>query len=154
MSALPRAAPGRHAPPPPLTAPRRRNVIEYLPPAWISRLPARLPSFLFGRANPPSKSGSRVLQKVVTTGSSVQGSARVNLKISGAEFLGEGEDEALPALLRQLRDSPLLLSGPAKDLISFGSFEILYADETMRVTRTSNDHLAVNVRDDAGSAWF
>ena len=38
--------------------------------------------------------------------------------------------------------------------LPFGSFEILYKDEALRIIKTSNGHYAVNAKDDVTSSWF
>ncbi|GMH98218.1 hypothetical protein TrVE_jg14259 [Triparma verrucosa] len=123
-----------------------KNVIEYLRPKWLDTLP--LPPLLIG-----GSSDDRIIQKVVTEGStSISNPSTINLSIKGAELYTEGDDTSLPYALRRLRDRPIDLKGGGG--LPFGSFEVLYLDGGVRISRTSNDHVAVNVKDDAGSAWF
>ena len=49
-----------------------------------------------------------------------------------------------------LRNNPLELRGPLT--APFGQFEILYLDENMRITRTGQNYVAVNVR--SKDEWF
>ncbi|GMH65946.1 hypothetical protein TrLO_g8824 [Triparma laevis f. longispina] len=124
-----------------------KNVIEYLRPKWLDRLP--LPTSLIGG----SDNDARVIQKVVTEGKSNSRNGKlIELAIKGAEIYSEGDDDNLPLALKQLKERPVDLKGVGG--LPFGSFEILYLDEGIRIVRTSNNHIAVNVKDDAGSAWF
>ena len=128
------------------------NVIEWLRPRWLDRLP--LGGFA-GRLVGETDKG-RVIQKVVTEGSERAGSSKsgvfVDLKIKGASFSPQGEDDELPVAFQILRDRPVDLRGGIT--LPFGSFEILYRDEALRIIKTSNGHYAVNAKDDITSSWF
>jgi len=114
--------------------PRIANVIEWTKPDWASDLP------FSGSEN------SRVLQKVVCEGSaSPSNPSTVDLKILGLELEGEGDSG--PASI--LGNNPVKLQGPLS--APFGKFDILYLDETMRITKTYQGFYAVNLRDDE---WF
>ena len=128
------------------------NVIEWLRPRWLDRLPlGRFAGRLVGE-----KDKGRVIQKVVTEGteraSDVDGGVFVDLKIKGASFTPQGEDNELPIAFQLLRDNPPTLEGEVT--LPFGSFEILYRDEALRIIKTSNGHYAVNAKDDVTSSWF
>ena len=43
---------------------------------------------------------------------------------------------------------PLRLQGPKALALPFGSFDIIYVDDTLRVVRTNQGYWGVNVRDD------
>jgi hypothetical protein len=131
-----------------------KNVIEWSRPKWAENLPLS------------GTSESRVLQKVVTSGSaSAENPLKVDLKIIGLELRAGGNSEddidagdfqkliqkqGLPAGL--LRTNPVELKGPLT--APFGQFQILYLDEDMRVTKTFQNHLAVNTRIKDGEEWF
>lgn len=107
---------------------------EWTKPDWASDLP------FSGSEN------SRVLQKVVCEGSaSPSNPSTVDLKILGLELEGEGDSG--PASI--LGNNPVKLQGPLS--APFGKFDILYLDETMRITKTYQGFYAVNLRDDE---WF
>ena len=108
---------------------------EWMKPDWASGLP------FSGSEN------SRVLQKVVCEGSaSPSDPSTVDLKILGLELEGEGDSG--PASI--LGNNPVKLQGPLS--APFGKFDILYLDETMRITKTYQGYYAVNLRDD--DEWF
>lgn len=135
--------------------PSIKNVIEWLPPDWASSLP-----FI------SYDESSRVLQKVCCEGSATpQYPKVVNLKLVGLELLGEKGTESGdgdegsrnigfnsifggPAAL--LETNPLKLRGPLA--APFGKFEILYLDDDMRITKTYQGYVAVNVRE--ADPWF
>ena len=88
-----------------------------------------------------------MLQKVVCEGSaSTSDPSTVDLKILGLELEGEGDSG--PASI--LGNNPVKLQGPLS--APFGKFDILYLDETMRITKTYQGYYAVNLRDD--DEWF
>ncbi|KAL3816389.1 hypothetical protein ACHAXA_008359 [Cyclostephanos tholiformis] len=131
--------------------PSIKNVIEWLRPDWASYLP-----FSGGET-------SRVLQKVCCEGSATQDNPKVvDLRVVGVELLGlNGGDDFVggenirknnfldgPATL--LEKNPVKLQGPLT--APFGKFEILYLDNDMRVTKTFQGYLAVNIRDE--NPWF
>lgn len=127
-----------------------KNVIEWKQPSWSNGLPFT------------GTQDTRILQKVVTTGkASPQSPARVQLDLSGLEvrssdksgsssdFLEDVQSKGiLPALLRQ----PLELNGSLS--LPFGSFEVLYLDDELRINRTYQGYLAVNSRLNVGQEWF
>mmetsp|Transcript_11900 Transcript_11900/g.24342 ORF Transcript_11900/g.24342 Transcript_11900/m.24342 type:complete len:284 (+) Transcript_11900:231-1082(+) len=134
-----------------------RNVIEWLRPAWASRLPlpSRVKGWVIG-SEPGSSGAGRVIQKVVTAGKDRDEKGNtVDLKsqIKGAQVYAEGESEGLPLLLQRVKENPIDLKGPLSSL-PFGSFEIMYLDEGMRIIKTSNGYWACNLKDDSGSEWF
>ena len=133
-----------------------RNVIEWLRPKWAGRLPLpdRVKGWVIGGEPSEGSTGGRVIQKVITRGSDREGSGgTVDLKIAGAQVYAEGDSKGLPLLLQRVKDKPIDLKGPGGAL-QFGSFEIMYLDEGMRIIKTSNGNWAVNLKDDAGSEWF
>lgn len=135
------------------TPPYIKNVIEWKKPDWTNPLPFA------------GNKDSRILQKVCTQASADPSKPMlVNLKVAGIELVApptmnaNGDDknslqqnieqEGLPVGL--LRNNPLELRGPLT--APFGQFEILYLDEEMRIIRTNQNYLAVNVR--AQEEWF
>jgi hypothetical protein len=132
--------------------PSIKNVIEWTRPDWASSL---LP---FVRDD----ESSRVLQKVCCEGSATQQNPKsVDLKLVGLEILGmqgmdSGDDNSAgfdsflggPAALFERNPVKLqgLLTAP------FGKFEILYLDDDMRITKTYQGYVAVNVRE--ANPWF
>merc|ERR1712232_913375 len=134
-----------------------KNVIEWKKPDLIDQVP--LPF--------AGSKESRILQKVCTKASATSTKPMlVNLEVAGLELVapppptsattgGGGsslqediEQEGLPVGL--LRNNPLELRGPLT--APFGQFEILYLDEEMRIIRTNQNYLAVNLR--SGEEWF
>lgn len=137
-----------------------KNVIEWRRPDWAKSLP------LSGTDE------SRVLQKVCTEAvAAPDNPAVVDLKLVGLDLFGFGGDssdmkideegkkeertvadnireDGIPAGL--LESNPVELRGQLK--APFGQFEILYLDEEMRIIKTGQNYLAVNVRDD--EEWF
>uniref|UniRef100_A0A7S1Z0U5 Plastid lipid-associated protein/fibrillin conserved domain-containing protein n=1 Tax=Ditylum brightwellii TaxID=49249 RepID=A0A7S1Z0U5_9STRA len=55
----------------------------------------------------------------------------------------------LPTLLKQ---NPIELRGVIT--LPFGTFEILYLDEELRIIKTGQNYLAVNVRQKGTEEWF
>ena len=55
----------------------------------------------------------------------------IELAIKGAEIYSEGDDNNLPLALKQLKERPVDLKGVGG--LPFGSFEILYLDEGIRI---------------------
>ena len=148
------------------------NVIEWLSPSWATNIP-----FLVGQ----SKDSARVIQKVVTTGSAVPKSPTVvDLSVVGIQLTTtktsspEADSAESNRLnLREAIEQDGLIVGllqrqqqekkaNAVDLLRleksqqppFGSFEILYLDDDFRITKTSQNHFAVNVRVQPGDEWF
>lgn len=134
--------------------PSIKNVIEWIRPDWASSLP-----FL------SDDESSRVLQKVCCEGRSSQEHPKtVDLKIVGLELIGlrglengdcntrgGGGFNAMfggPAAL--FESNPVTLQGPLS--APFGKFEILYLDHEMRITKTFQGYIAVNIRED--NPWF
>lgn len=132
--------------------PSIQNVIEWTRPDWVSSL---LP---FVRDD----ESSRVLQKVCCEGSATQQNPKsVDLKLVGLEILGmqgtdSGDDNSSgfdyilggPAAL--FESNPVKLQGPLT--APFGKFEILYLDDDMRITKTYQGFVAVNIRE--ADPWF
>ena len=124
-----------------------KNVIEWRRPDWAASLP-----FSGGES-------SRVLQKVCTEGKAdPQNPKIVQLTVVGLDIMGSPCGDGAPAgmeagpawLLETL--GPVELRGPLSGVIPFGQFEIIYLDEDMRVIKTGQNYLAVNVRND--EEWF
>ncbi|CAB9503842.1 expressed unknown protein [Seminavis robusta] len=132
-----------------------KNVIEWKKPDWVDQLP--LPF--------AGDKESRILQKVCTKATaSPDNPMLVNLEVAGIDLVAPPksngssgsskplqeaiEDEGLPVGI--LRNNPLELRGPLT--APFGQFEILYLDEEMRIIRTGQNYLAVNVP--AKDDWF
>lgn len=135
--------------------PSIKNVIEWKRPVWTSSLP--LP-FVSGDES------SRVLQKVCCEGSATQQNPKtVDLKLVGLELIGTKGTESAgrdddgnrfnsifggPAAL--LESYPVKLQGPLT--APFGKFDILYLDDEMRITKTFQGYVAVNIREN--NPWF
>lgn len=120
-----------------------KNVIEWVRPDWAKDLPFS------------GSDDSRILQKVVTSGSATPSKPTfVDLKVAGLELMAGSSDgdssnvaetiqsQGLPAGLLSI--NPVDLKGPLNP--PFGRFEILYLDEEFRAIRTSQNFLAVNRR--------
>eukprot|EP00551_Chaetoceros_affinis_P013788 CAMPEP_0203701380 /NCGR_PEP_ID=MMETSP0091-20130426/35232_1 /ASSEMBLY_ACC=CAM_ASM_001089 /TAXON_ID=426623 /ORGANISM="Chaetoceros affinis, Strain CCMP159" /LENGTH=248 /DNA_ID=CAMNT_0050575099 /DNA_START=101 /DNA_END=847 /DNA_ORIENTATION=+ len=142
-----------------------KNVIEWVKPDWASRLPF-LPGAGVGDDN------ARVLQKVCTEASaSPSDPLRANLKVVGLDLVGSSggiststsESTSTSTITnisnvlgggpaKFFEDNPLELRGPLKT--PFGSFEVLYLDEDMRIIKTYQGYLAVNQRQLPGEEWF
>lgn len=128
-----------------------KNVIEWKRPDWASALPFS------------GDEDSRILQKVVTEGSSTPAdNPSVDLKLIGLEISGTNgsTEETDPDLLNSLfngpaalfEQNPIKLQGPLKG--PFGKFDILYLDDDMRITKTYQGFYAVNVRQEKDNEWF
>lgn len=128
-----------------------KNVIEWVRPDWAKDLPFS------------GSDESRILQKVVTSGSATPSKPTfVDLKVAGLELVaGESngveknmvetiQSQGLPAGILSI--NPVDLKGPLNP--PFGRFEILYLDEELRAIRTSQNFLAVNKRIRPGDEWF
>jgi PAP_fibrillin len=149
-----------------------KNVIEWLSPSWATNIP-----FLVGQSN----DSARVLQKVVTTGSAVPESPTVvDLSVAGIQLTttktpsaeAASSDSKSVSLRESIAQEGLIVgllqrqqqekNSNAVDLLRleksqqppFGSFEILYLDDDFRITKTSQNHFAVNVRVQPGEEWF
>lgn len=125
-----------------------KNVIEWKRPDWASSLP------FSGDDN------SRILQKVVTEGSSSPAAnPTVDLKLVGFEISGTNSDNGsigsdtggmfLNGPASFFEQNPIKLQGPLKG--PFGKFDILYLDGDMRITKTYQGYYAVNIREEE---WF
>ena len=125
-----------------------KNVIEWKRPDWASSFP------FSGDDN------SRILQKVVTEGSSSPAdNPTVDLKLVGFEISGTNDNGSIgsdkggmfksfgPAAF--FEQNPIKLQGPLKG--PFGKFDILYLDDDMRITKTYQVYYAVNIREEE---WF
>lgn len=127
-----------------------KNVIEWRKPDWADSLP------LAGTKD------ARILQKVCTQASADPSNPmKVNLKLAGIELVAPPSNKSGTNDLQQdieqeglavglLRNNPLELKGPLT--APFGQFEVLYLDEEMRIIRTYQNYLAVNVR--CKEEWF
>ena len=136
------------------------NVIEWKAPEWVDNSPL-VPSFLKGQQNANDR---RIIQKVVTQGkASPRNPSLVNLDVAGLkveaskrESSGTGFQESIEQrglIAGLLEQRPLDLQGPLK--APFGTFEIIYLDDTMRITRTGQNFFAVNRRiQDGDEEWF
>ena len=130
-----------------------KNVIEWGRPDWISNL-------LKGVGEADDGGTSRVLQKVVCEASaSPEVPSRVQLKLVGFELLGDIEsDNSQESPLAFIKEgpakifakNPVSLRGPLK--APFGFFDILYLDGDMRIIKTGQGYLAVNIREQ--DEWF
>jgi len=128
-----------------------KNCIEWMRPSNFPN-PLKLPRSLIGEGK-----NSRVIQKVVTRGAqrSAEEPFLVDLVVRGVEILPEEADgETLPLPLRLLKDLSLPSQTIFSDKLPFGSFELLYLDSEFRIIKTSNNHLAANVRVSDEERWF
>lgn len=144
-------------------APFIKNVIEWKPPSWAANLP--FSGVIDGDNN-------RVLQKVVTKGTADPARpAAVDLQVAGLQIETATNDEeedvnttttSLTEAVRRkglvaglLQQRPVNLVNP-DNALPFGTFEVVYLDETLRVTRTGQDFIAVNrrLRDGEDEVWF
>lgn len=131
-----------------------KNVIEWKRPSWAGSLPFS------------GTEDSRVLQKVVTSASSSPEKPNiVDLKIAGLELENPNQDDQLSTdedivsrierdglVAGLLSSNPIDLKGPLNP--PFGQFRILYLDEDLRITLTSQNYIAVNSRCKDGEEWF
>ncbi len=108
------------------------NVIEWKKPSTTTNL---LPSFL-------SSLPERILQKVSCRGSYDKNNSKldnqVNLSILGARL-------EMPSNSSSSSPTPLIT-------LPFGSFQILYIDSEIRITKTSQNYYAINRR--SKDPWF
>jgi len=151
-----------------------KNVIEWKRPDWISSLP--VPSQTNKNNNNDGTAQSRVLQKVCCQAMADSSEPKiVKLTLIGLDLVGKVEDgtESEEAsidnsntiwssfsnsITKQVRDgparilskNPLELRGPLK--LPFGQFEILFLDRDMRIIKTGQGYLAVNIREE--DDWF
>jgi hypothetical protein len=126
-----------------------KNVIEWKRPDWAEALP-----FSGTRE-------SRILQKVCTKATaSPNDPLQLNLDLAGIELVTADDEQeessfwdaiqndGLPVGL--LKQAPVVLEGPAT--VPFGKARILYLDDQMRILRTQQNFVAVNVRSEPD--WF
>ncbi|KAL3944532.1 MAG: hypothetical protein SGBAC_001400 [Bacillariaceae sp.] len=131
-----------------------KNVIEWKRPSWAGSLPFS------------GSEDSRILQKVVTSASaSPEKPDVVDLKIAGLELENPNRDDQLSTVgdiasrierdglvAGLLSSNPIDLKGPLNP--PFGQFRILYLDDDLRITLTSQNYIAVNSRCKEGEEWF
>lgn len=121
-----------------------KNVIEYTKPQWTNNIP-----FV------PGTDESRILQKVVTkaSASSIEPN-KVKLLLSGLQI--ESNDNKvlslLPRFVQGNNNNQIDISGPID--VPFGNFEILYLDDELRIIRTFQNYIAINVRQKPNGEWF
>jgi hypothetical protein len=142
------------------------NVIEWIAPRWINVLV------------PPNNSPQlpvRAIQKVVTQATaSPDAPTKVNLRLQGLQVQWEfpmsthnenkddrNDDTNSNSSKRSSSSTPppwwptpqnLRLQGPTT--APFGSFEILYLDNELRIIRTSQGYYAINRRNTPETEWF
>lgn len=136
-----------------------KNVIEWKRPEWAKRLPFS------------GTDDSRVIQKVaIEAQASRDEPLVVNLKIAGLDLLGvsgfdnkEGEEysdaeksssdsSSSGGPGKFFEENPVELRGVGGFTAPFGKFRVLYLDEDMRIIRTGQNFLAVNIRNKED--WF
>ena len=129
-----------------------KNVIEWKRPTWAGNIPFS------------GTDDARVLQKVCIEAMANPKNPRiVDLKLVGLDLLGFGgslieeraESDSMRGSIIQspgefFEKNPVELRGILK--APFGRFEVLFLDEDMRIIKTSQGFLAVNVRDE--EEWF
>jgi hypothetical protein len=142
------------------TPPYIKNVIEWKRPAWAANLPFS------------GTDDSRILQKVCTKASaSPSDPLQLNLDLAGIElvappdsdsnggtstatgsslssFLDKIQSKGLPVGL--LEQNPITLEGPLTT--PFGKARILYLDDELRILKTYQNYVAVNIR--SNPEWF
>jgi len=145
-----------------------KNVIEWTKPEWASSLPLS------------GSNKSRIIQKVCLEGNAKSSAPNVvELKVTGLDLLGfhdddndNGGDDAMEGSSKEMgggnsmgilsflpgggkgpaaffQANPVELRGPLT--APFGRFEILYLDDEMRIIRTYQNYIAINVREEE---WF
>lgn len=150
------------------SSPFIKNVIEWKQPEWAERVP-----FLSGRARRSTPSTyPRVLLKVVTSAmAQPQQPTKVNLQVAGIQIETDLDEDnmnqnnksvslkdrirrngVVVGLLKKWRNVDWVSN--AQNRLPFGSFDIVYLDENLRITRTSQNHITVNKRLNETSAWF
>jgi len=108
------------------------NVIEWRPRSWLRGQPAA--SFL---------EKDLVEQRVVLRAQADPAQpSRVDLFVEGLDLIPR------TVLGNPLVGRQLQLRGPLSGRIPFGSFDVLYLDEALRITRTYQGYYAVNVKRD------
>eukprot|EP00978_Attheya_sp_CCMP212_P015855 scaffold40988_cov52-Attheya_sp.AAC.6 len=134
------------------------NVIEWMKPSWAQNLP----SFLL----PGEDTNARILQKVVTEAKAVPSRpTQVDLTLVGLDVTARmsydddddtSENDLQEAIKEKgllvgfLKTNPLELRGPLKT--PFGKFTILYVDDELRIIRTYQNYVAINIRNK--EEWF
>lgn len=147
------------------------NVIEWTRPDWLSNI-------LFlnqdNNDNTDERINDRILQKVICAASASPSEPNiVKLDLVGFELVGETgsndsgdnkkgdgsmskvntnslKDLIIKGPAELLKNNPVQLKGPLK--APFGRFEILFLDEQMRIIKTGQGYLAVNIREE--EMWF
>ena len=112
------------------------NIIEVLPPEAVRAI-----------GSLPVGNDSTEQRVLLDAQAAAPPSSRVELTLRGSELrpktlLGQALDGILP---------PLRLQGPKALALPFGSFDIIYVDDTLRVVRTNQGYWGVNVRDDVAA---
>ena len=122
-----------------------KNVIEWQRPDWSKSLPFS------------GSDDSRVFQKVCTEATaSPDNPFMVNLKLVGIEVVGRGGNTtSLEETIQQgpaawFQANPVELRGPLT--APFGQFEVLYLDDRLRIIKTGQNYVAVNMRNEVD--WF
>jgi len=128
-----------------------KNVIEWKRPEWAAALPFS------------GTSESRILQKVCTKAKAVPDDPQtLDLQIAGFELVtgpeteDSGSNSLLDSITNQglpaglLQQNPVSLEGSLT--LPFGKAKILYLDENLRILRTNQNFVAVNMRSDP--VWF
>lgn len=114
------------------TARTIKNIIQWRPRSWL-------------RLGPLAE--DEVEQRVVLKAKSTPGAPKK------VDLFVEGLDLSPKALLGQAwTGEDFELRGPLSGQIPFGTFNVLFLDDVLRVVRTAQGYFAVNVRDNDG-AW-
>jgi len=130
-----------------------KNIIEWKRPEWAKTLPFS------------GSDESKVIQKVACEAQANRNDPLiVNLKIAGLDLLGvsgfaeeddtntESSKSASGGPGKFFEENPVELRGIGGFTAPFGRFKVMYLDEDMRVIRTGQNFLAVNVRNEED--WF
>lgn len=126
-----------------------KNVIEYTKPLWTYRIP-----FV------PGTDESRILQKVVIKASaSSTNPMKIELLLSGLQIESNDNNSLLSFFQGNKNDknnnnnpSIIDINGPIN--IPFGNLEILYLDHEIRIIRTFQNYIAINIRQKPNAEWF
>jgi len=123
--------------------PNIKNVIEWKRPEWAKSLA------ILGTDD------ARVIQKVVIEARASKGDPMmVDMKVAGIDIIGlnglEGREEPIGSPAKFFEENPVELRGPLQP--PFGRFKVLYLDDDMRIIRTSQNFIAVNIR--SVEEWF
>lgn len=128
-----------------------KNVIEWKRPNWATGFPLSGPT------------DARILQKVVTKASaSSEKPTLVYLELKGFQVGTDAgtEGNLVESIQKKGLVAGLLAASPFNlpDFFTapFGQFEVLYLDEDLRVTRTGQNYITVNVRNNLEDEkpWF